>query len=82
MTGNRKNDADALNHTVRSRADGAGRVRETVDAENRVTVMTYDANGNRLSVRDPNNTGQDCVCPSLQSSNSPFPQFHIAPAFW
>ena len=52
---------DALGHTKRSRADGAGRVRQSIDAENRTTSLSYDANGTRVSVRDPNNLGQDCV---------------------
>ena len=53
--------ADGLGHTSRSRADGAGRVRQSVDAESRTTSLSYDANGTRVSIRDPNNVGQDCV---------------------
>ncbi|MBD3222239.1 hypothetical protein GF314_13460, partial [bacterium] len=41
--------------------DGAGNVRSAIDAENQATASTYDANGNRLSVRDPNAVGTDCT---------------------
>ena len=53
--------ADALGNTTRTRADGAGRVRQSIDAENRTTLLSYNATGTRVSVRDPNNVGQDCV---------------------
>jgi len=53
--------ANALGHTNRRRTDGAGRTIETVDAENYITHFTFDANGNQLTVRDPNNVGEDCV---------------------
>ncbi|MCE9557221.1 MAG: RHS repeat-associated core domain-containing protein, partial [Planctomycetes bacterium] len=52
---------DAINHTVKLRTDGAGREVESEDALTKITASTYDANSNRLSVRDPNNTGLDCV---------------------
>ncbi len=57
--------SNALGHTSRTRTDGAGRVIESVDAENFVTSFEYDANGNRLKVRDPNGVGQDCVYDAL-----------------
>jgi len=56
---------NALGHTNRSRSDGVGRSIQSVDAENFVTNIKYDANGNRLSIRDPNNVGQDCVYDAL-----------------
>jgi len=52
---------DALNHMSKSRADGIGRVRESVDAENRITTFEYDANANRVKFRNANIVGQDCV---------------------
>ncbi|MDA3963818.1 MAG: hypothetical protein PF961_23765 [Planctomycetota bacterium] len=42
-------------------ADGAGRVLRSTDAEGEHTTLSYDANGNRISYRDPNGVGQDCV---------------------
>ncbi len=48
---------DALNHTRKSRTDGAGRTLETVDALGNVTTATFDAAGNQLSLRDPNSIG-------------------------
>lgn len=52
---------NALGHGNHERTDGAGRVIQTVDAVDFVTASTYDPNGNRLSFRDPNAVGQDCV---------------------
>jgi len=52
--------ADGLNHISKSRVDGVGRVRETVDPENKVVTFEYDANGNRVKYRDANGVGQDC----------------------
>lgn len=54
-------DPNAVTITTKTRTDGAGRVLESEDAEGRITAMTYDAGGNRLSIRDPNGVGQDCV---------------------
>jgi RHS repeat-associated protein len=52
---------DALNHVTKSRADGAGRVRESEDQLAQVSVFSYDNNGNRISFRDANGVGQDCI---------------------
>jgi RHS repeat-associated protein len=52
---------DALNHVTKSRTDGAGRVRESEDQLSQVSTFSYDNNGNRVSFRDANNVGQDCV---------------------
>ena len=57
--------ANALGHTTRTRTDGAGRTIASVDADNHVTTFEYDANGNRLKVRDPNGVGQDCQYDAL-----------------
>ncbi len=51
----------ALGHTTGSRTDGAGRERERLDAEGRVSRTEFDANGNRVAGRDPNQIGEDCV---------------------
>jgi YD repeat-containing protein len=48
---------DPLLHITRSRIDGQGAVRQVIDAELRSSLATFDANGNRLTVRDPNNVG-------------------------
>ncbi len=52
---------DPQSHVTHARADGAGLVRIAVDAENEVTTAEYDANGNRVSLRDPNSVGDDCT---------------------
>jgi RHS repeat-associated protein len=52
---------DALSHVTKSRTDGAGRVRESEDQLSQVSTFSYDNNGNRVSFRDANNVGQDCV---------------------
>jgi YD repeat-containing protein len=50
---------DALGHTVSQLADAASRTIQSLDALGKATSMQYDANGNTLSVRDPNNVGWD-----------------------
>jgi RHS repeat-associated protein len=57
--------ANALGHTNKSRTDGAGRTNQSLDATSAITAFTYDAGGRRLSVRDPNNVGQDCTYDAL-----------------
>jgi RHS repeat-associated protein len=52
---------DAGGHATRTRADAAGLIRASEDAENRKTTVGYDANGNRVTMRDPNQVGDDCV---------------------
>jgi len=54
-----------LNDTNRSRTDGAGRTIQSLDQTSAITAFTYDAGGRRLSVRDPNNVGQDCTYDQL-----------------
>jgi RHS repeat-associated protein len=51
---------DALNNVTRSRQDGVGGVRTSVDATGMITTRTFDATGNLLSLRDPNAVGEDC----------------------
>jgi len=51
---------DPLLHSMRSRSDGLGNARRLVDAENRITTRTFDANSNELSLSDPNSTGYSC----------------------
>ncbi len=56
---------NALGHTNKSRTDGAGRTLQSLDATSAITAFVYNANGQRLSVRDPNNVGQDCTYDAL-----------------
>lgn len=51
---------DALDHRTAVYTDGAGRSLRLRDAADQWHLFTYDANGNRLSDRDPNGVGQDC----------------------
>lgn len=50
---------DALDHIIKTRTDGAGRAIQSLDALGKITAMKYDAAGNTLCVRDPNNVGWD-----------------------
>jgi len=52
-------------HTTKIRADAAGRTIEAVDGAGKVTKFTYNPGGNRLSVRNPNNIGHNCVYDAL-----------------
>ena len=52
---------DALDNINKSHSDAAGRVIQDIDAENNATVFGYDANSNRISFRDSNGVGQDCI---------------------
>ncbi len=52
---------DPVGSVTRSRSDGAGQVREQVDAEARVSLMTYDADGRLLTQRDANDVGYDAT---------------------
>ncbi len=51
---------DALGHSTRARTDGLGNLRRQIDAQDCSTVRTFDANGNELSMSDPNSTGMTC----------------------
>ncbi len=51
---------DALGHSMRTRTDGLGNLRRQIDAQDCNTVRTFDANGNELSMSDPNSTGMTC----------------------
>ncbi len=61
---------NALGNVRRSYTDAAGRTIESHDALGKVTAYTYDASGNQLSVRDPNNVGQDCIYDALGRDTS------------
>jgi RHS repeat-associated protein len=52
---------DPLGNTTSNLTDAAGRVHTSIDAIGQSTQMQYDAQGSRISVRDANNTGEDCV---------------------
>ncbi len=47
--------------TVKSQADGVGRVQKTIDQENQISLNEYDNNSNRTKSRDANNVGLDCI---------------------
>jgi RHS repeat-associated protein len=52
---------DALGFATRSWTDAAGRTLKSFDQLDKATVVTFDANGNQLTVRDPNNVGADMI---------------------
>lgn len=52
---------DGVGDTTRARHDGAARSLATIDAEGYATTIAHDADGNRLSWRDPNSVGHDSV---------------------
>ena len=56
---------DPLGSTTQSWTDGAGRTFRSIDQAGNATVMTYDAGGNQLSVRDANNVGADMLYDAL-----------------
>lgn len=56
---------DPLGHVSVVRTDAAGRERESVDQEGRVTGRSFDASGNLLSTRDPNGNGESCAYDAL-----------------
>ncbi|QDT57272.1 tRNA(Glu)-specific nuclease WapA precursor [Caulifigura coniformis] len=52
-------------HSNKHRADGASRRIATIDGDSKLTSYKYNANGNRLKVRDPNSIGMDCTYDAL-----------------
>ena len=50
---------DALGHANTAWTDGAGRTIQSADALGKITSLQFDANGNMVSVRDPNSVGWD-----------------------
>ncbi len=56
---------DALGYATRSWTDAAGRTMKSFDQLDKATTITYDAGGNQLTVRDPNNVGADMVYDAL-----------------
>ena len=52
---------DPLGNATKSLTDSAGRTIRSLDQLDKVTSVTYDANGNQLTVRDPNSVGADMV---------------------
>lgn len=52
---------DALGHSTRSRADGAGRVRQQIDALDHASTAFYDPAGNQLTQRDALGLGWDAI---------------------
>lgn len=56
---------DALGNTSKSRSNGLGHTLQSVDQAGNISNVQYDAGGNAIVSRDPNNVGQDCVYDSL-----------------
>ncbi len=56
---------DALGKITKKLTDGIRRTLHSIDQLGNATVYTYDASGNQLSVRDPNNVGKDVVYDAL-----------------
>lgn len=56
---------DALGNISKSLTDGARRRLRTIDQLGNTTISTFDAGGNQLSVRDPNNVGHDVTYDQL-----------------
>jgi len=56
---------DALGNTTKSRSNGLGHTVQTVDQAGNISSVQYDAGGNAIVSRDPNNVGQDCVYDAL-----------------
>ena len=56
---------DSLGNATKTWTDGAGRTIQSLDQLDKVTAFTYDASGNQLSVRDPNNVGADMLYDAL-----------------
>ncbi len=61
---------DANGKTIRSREDGSGRKLETYDQLNKITKIEYNANGNIVKFRDPNNVGYDATHDQLGRRSS------------
>ncbi len=62
--------ADITFNATKQRSDAAGRTLRSLDQLDNATVFTYDASGNQLSVRDPNNVGADMVYDQLGRNTS------------
>ncbi|HBC64175.1 MAG TPA: hypothetical protein DC058_23535 [Planctomycetaceae bacterium] len=56
---------DALGNTTKSRSNGLGQTVQSVDQAGNISSVQYDAGGNAIVSRDPNNVGQDCVYDEL-----------------
>ena len=56
---------DALGNTTKGRSNGLGHTVQSVDQVGNISTVQYDAGGNAIVSRDPNNVGQDCVYDAL-----------------
>ncbi len=56
---------DALGNSTKTWTDSAGRTLRSIEQLDKVTAVSYDAGGNQLTVRDPNNVGADMLYDSL-----------------
>ena len=61
---------DALGHTSKARSNGLGYTLQSVDQEGSISTVQYDAAGNAVVSRDPNNVGYDAVYDALNRSTS------------
>lgn len=61
---------DALGHTSKARSNGLGHTLQSIDQEGSISTVQYDAGGNAIISRDPNNVGYDAVYDALNRSTS------------
>jgi len=61
---------DALGNTTKSRSNGLGHTLQSVDQGGFISTVQYDAGGNAVISRDPNNVGYDVVYDAIGRSTS------------
>lgn len=61
---------DAHGHTTRDHSNGLGHTLETIDQLGFASTVKYDATGNAIETRDPNQTGYDMVYDDLNRNTS------------
>ncbi len=68
---------DALGNTSKSRSNALGHTVQSVDQAGNLSTVQYDAGGNAIVSRDPNNVGQDCVYDQLGRRTSQSAIFQV-----